>query len=85
MSDPDELRREGELDAVYANYLRVGHNAFEYFLDFGQQTHEPERETFHTRIVTSPGHFDAFLEHLFRRPKEETPDRPEPATLASQP
>jgi ATP-dependent 26S proteasome regulatory subunit len=43
--------------ARYANHIRVGHNAFEFFLDFGQQFDDTGEEQFHTRIVTSPDHF----------------------------
>ncbi|HEY3198603.1 MAG TPA: DUF3467 domain-containing protein [Nitrospirales bacterium] len=41
------------LEARYANYVEVGHNAFEFLFDFGQ-CYDEFRKTFHTRIVMSP-------------------------------
>lgn len=46
--------------AVYANYLRVGQNAFEFFLDFGQRFDDVDEGRFHTRVVTSPEHAASF-------------------------
>jgi hypothetical protein len=40
-------------EARYANNFRVGYNAYEFILDFGQY-HPPGNEHMHTRIVTSP-------------------------------
>jgi hypothetical protein len=42
--------REGK----YANYLQVGHNALEFYLDFGRYDPASESAQMHTRIVTSP-------------------------------
>jgi hypothetical protein len=42
------------LDGRYANYLRVGHNAFEFLLDFGLFYLGDVKEDFHTRVVTNP-------------------------------
>lgn len=44
----------GELEGRYANYFKVGHNAFEFLLDFGQFYAESQRVQFHTRIITHP-------------------------------
>jgi hypothetical protein len=44
----------GELEGHYANYFKVGHNAFEFLLDFGQFYAESQRARFHTRIITNP-------------------------------
>jgi len=44
----------GELEGRYANYFKVGHNAFEFLLDFGQFYAESQRAQFHTRIITNP-------------------------------
>jgi hypothetical protein len=38
----------------YANYFQIGHNAFEFLLDFGQLFSGDQTEHLHTRIVTSP-------------------------------
>src|SRR5688572_21342781 len=53
-------RRDGasinsaELEARYANYFEVGHNAFEFIVDFGQYQREVEGVRMHYRIVTGP-------------------------------
>ncbi len=38
----------------YANYFKVGHNAFEFLLDLGQFYPESAEPQIHTRIITSP-------------------------------
>ncbi len=42
------------LEGRYANYFKVGYNAYEFVLDFGQFYAEGEAAQFHTRIITSP-------------------------------
>jgi hypothetical protein len=42
------------LEGRYANYFEIGHNAFEFLLDFGQLYSEAPEGRMHTRIVTSP-------------------------------
>jgi hypothetical protein len=42
------------LEGRYANYFEIGHNAFEFLLDFGQCYFEEPDSRMHTRIVTSP-------------------------------
>lgn len=42
------------LEGRYANYFEVGHNAFEFLVDFGQLYFEAPEGRMHTRIVTSP-------------------------------
>ena len=42
------------LEGRYANAFQVGHNAFEFLLDFGQVAPESGQTHFHTRIITSP-------------------------------
>jgi hypothetical protein len=57
---PDELPEfEGQVsarssDAKYANYFEIGHNAFEFLLDFGQLFSGDQAGRIHTRIITSP-------------------------------
>jgi Protein of unknown function (DUF3467) len=46
----------------YANYLKIGRNAFEFLFDFGQSHREGREPQFHTRIITSPAYAKAFLE-----------------------
>jgi hypothetical protein len=38
----------------YANYFKIGQNAFEFVVDFGQRYGEEDTSCLHTRIVTSP-------------------------------
>ena len=46
---------EGEkLQGRYANYFKVGYNAFEFILDFGQLYSESNDVKFFTRIITNP-------------------------------
>lgn len=57
-------RPVGEPEGRYANYFTVGHNAFEFLLDFGQLYAETQEGRLHTRIVTSPAYVKEFLETL---------------------
>jgi Protein of unknown function (DUF3467) len=59
----------GSLRGCYANYFEVGHNAFEFLLDFGQHYPEstspdPARARLHTRIIVVPVYARALLELL---------------------
>lgn len=38
----------------YVNYFQVGHNAFEFIVDFGQYDPDAGEANLHTRIVTGP-------------------------------
>jgi hypothetical protein len=51
----------GRPEGQYANYLEVGHNAFEFVMDFGQFFPSTGIPQFHTRIITSPPHARAML------------------------
>ena len=42
------------LEARYANYFVIGHNAFEFLLDFGQFAEGNEEPQINVRIVTYP-------------------------------
>lgn len=53
-------------EGKYANYFEVGHNAFEFVLDFGQSYVDGKNVHFHSRIVTSPIYAKALLETLRR-------------------
>jgi len=55
---------QGGIDGKYANYFQVGHNAFEFLLDFGQVYSDGTPEHFHTRIVTSPSYAKELLKVL---------------------
>lgn len=54
----------GELEARYVNYFHVGHNAFEFLVDFGQFYPEAGTAQLHTRIVTGPAYAKALAETL---------------------
>ena len=69
----DDVRRDGEdwgphgpsdLVGRYANYFTVGHNAFEFVIDFGQFFEESGTPHLHTRIITSPAYAAALLTTL---------------------
>ncbi len=53
--NPKRARRSPTLrkdeEGRYANYFQIGHNAFEFLLEFGQQEGK-----IHTRIYVSPPH-----------------------------
>jgi len=57
MADDDgECRDPVVPEAAYANFFRVGHNAFEFLLDFGQLHPESSEPRLHTRIITGPAY-----------------------------
>ncbi|MFO0793847.1 MAG: DUF3467 domain-containing protein [Candidatus Brocadiaceae bacterium] len=53
-----------QLEGRYANYFKIGQNAFEFLIDFGQFYPESDREHFHTRIVVSPHYANVLLKIL---------------------
>jgi hypothetical protein len=59
--DPQETSR---LTGQYANYCKVGHNAFEFVLDFGQYYPDNGEAQFHTRIISNPVYTKALLQIL---------------------
>ena len=59
--DPEDL---GRIEGRYANYFKVGHNAVEFVLDFGQFFPDNEQPYLHSRIVTSPVYARALLQTL---------------------
>ena len=58
----ENSQKGGALEGRYANYFKVGHNAFEFLLDFGQFYPETEKAQLHTRIITNPIYAKALLE-----------------------
>ena len=58
------LRENNKLEGRYANYFKVGHNAFEFVIDFGQYYTESEEVESNTRIITSPICAKSFLKVL---------------------
>jgi len=57
----EQEQANGRPEGRYANYFEVGHNAFEFVLDFGQFFPSMGMPQFHTRIITSPAHAWAML------------------------
>jgi hypothetical protein len=53
---PSQSSRLAVPMAAYTNYFEVGHNAFEFLVDFGQFQPEAEAVAMHSRIVTGPVH-----------------------------
>jgi uncharacterized protein DUF3467 len=62
--DHRESGDERQLEGRYANYFKVGHNAFEFVLDFGQLYPDSPREQMHTRIIAGPQYAKALSEVL---------------------
>jgi hypothetical protein len=50
--------------ACYANYFEVGHNPYEFLLDFGQFQSEAAGVVLHTRIAVGPTHAKLLAEML---------------------
>ncbi len=62
--ESEQAEPKGPLLGSYANYFEVGHNAFEFLLDFGQFYPEKDRARVHTRIIMSPAYAKALLRTL---------------------
>lgn len=59
-----KTRREQRPRAQYANHFEVGHNAFEFLLDFGECYADSNKARLHTRIVAAPTYANILLELL---------------------
>ena len=57
-------RTHKKLEGRYANYFKVGHNAFEFVIDFGQYYFESERAKLYTRVITNPCYAKSLFETL---------------------
>lgn len=64
MTDAHQRRNANSLEARYANYVKVGHNAVEFVFDFGQFYANEDQVQFHTRIATAPLYAKAFAQVL---------------------
>jgi hypothetical protein len=53
-----------KLEGRYANYFKVGYNAFEFVFDFGQYYPETDEAELYTRIITNPSYAKIFFETL---------------------
>jgi hypothetical protein len=54
----------GKLEGRYANYFKVGHNAFEFVIEFSQFYPESEEAELCARIITPPIYAKTLLEIL---------------------
>jgi hypothetical protein len=61
---PKKTRRQQRPKARYANHFEVGHNAFEFLIDFGECYADSNKVRLHTRIVTAPTYAHTLLELL---------------------
>ena len=52
------------IEGKYANYFKVGYNAFEFVIDFGQNYSENEDAELSTRIILAPVFARALNESL---------------------
>ena len=52
------------LEGRYANYFKVGHNAYEFIIDFGQYYSENDPPGLYSRIITSPVYAKSFFKTL---------------------
>ena len=64
MTDSADFQDTAHLEGRYANVFKVGHNAFEFLLDFGQFYPETGAPQHHTRIITAPTYAKALLQTL---------------------
>jgi hypothetical protein len=59
--DNREMQDSGERSGRYANYFKVGHNAFEFVFDFGQAYAPKGPASLHTRIIIPPFYAKSLL------------------------
>lgn len=60
-SEGKESQLTEALEGRSANSFRIGYNAYEFYLDFGQIPLHGEETQFHTRIIAAPVYAKAFL------------------------
>ena len=61
----DDTKECGRLEGRYANYFKIGHNAYEFVIDFGQYYEVGvDLESIHSRIITSPTYVKSLIETL---------------------
>jgi hypothetical protein len=63
-SDPKSGHTSNPPEGRYANYFKIGYNAFELIIDCGQCYADKKTPQLHTRIITSPGYGKALLNTL---------------------
>jgi hypothetical protein len=72
---PDEVSADRAIEARYVNYFEVGHNPFEFVIDFGQYHHESRAAHLHTRIVTGPVYAKTLAAMLLEAVKQYEAER----------
>ncbi|MFN2275758.1 MAG: DUF3467 domain-containing protein, partial [Anaerolineales bacterium] len=60
----DESKTPCRLEGKYANFFAVGHNEYEFVIDFGQSYSDNGQPEMCTRIITGPVYAKAFLKML---------------------
>ena len=80
MAAEESTGRRRHLIAGYANYFEVGHNAYEFLIDFGQVDPQSGDVNFSNRIAVGPTQAKIFAElmedavHQFERENGAIPD-----------
>ena len=69
LNDPHGKGSE-KLEGRYANYFEIGHNEFEFIIDFGQSYQDEKDIRMHTRIITSPAYLRTLLDVLSKSTEE---------------
>ena len=65
MNNKREIPQDaGKPEGRYANYFKVGHNAFEFVIDFSQFYPESEEAELCARIITNPIYAKRLLKTL---------------------
>ena len=59
---PEDLQQRVPLEGRYANFFKVGHNAYEFVLEFGQLYEHEKAPVVHTRIITSSAYVRELLD-----------------------
>jgi hypothetical protein len=60
----ENSQEAGSLEGRYANYFKIGHNAFELIIDCGQCYAEKDEPQVHTRIITTTAYGKMLLKTL---------------------
>jgi hypothetical protein len=53
-----------KIEGRYANHFKIGHNAYEFVLDFGQYYSETGKARLCARIITNPCYVKSLFETL---------------------
>lgn len=64
MSDSESMQDAHKLEGRYANYVKIGYNAFEFVLEFGQCYDDEKNAYIHSKIISSPVYVKEFFRTL---------------------